>query len=168
MTISVCLESLELPPGHFQSWFSYKSSSKKYVLENLPRKHQFISFQNFYEGKNRIHSKSTSITIQHRRKLLDWLFRVNSQFSFQFDTWVLTASLLDRFLSAQPIEKDVFQLAGTYLSLHYYYTHYVSYLNKSRTDHVVIGAKANISSFFQENVKEVGHFLDGDLTKYIS
>ena len=34
------------------------------------------------------------------------------QFSFQFDTWVLTASLLDRFLSAQPIEKDVFQLAG--------------------------------------------------------
>ena len=41
---------------------------------------------------------------------MDWLFRVNSQFSFQFDTWVLTASLLDRFLSAQPIEKDVFHL----------------------------------------------------------
>jgi len=72
---------------------------------------QLIS-RNFYEGKNRIHSKSISITIQHRQKLLDWLFRVNSQFSFQFDTWVLTASLLDRFLSAQPIEKDVFQLAG--------------------------------------------------------
>jgi len=34
------------------------------------------------------------------------------QFSFQFDTWVLTASLLDRFLSTQPIEKDVFQLVG--------------------------------------------------------
>jgi hypothetical protein len=68
--------------------------------------------KNFYDGKNRIHSKSISITIQHRRKLLDWLFRVNMQFSFQFDTWVLTASILDRFLSAQPIEKDVFQLAG--------------------------------------------------------
>ena len=72
---------------------------------------QLVS-KNFYEGKNRIHSKSVSITIQHRRKLLDWLFRVNMQFSFQFDTWVLTASLLDRFLSSQPIEKDVFQLIG--------------------------------------------------------
>jgi len=72
---------------------------------------QLVS-KNHYEGKNRIHSKSVSITIQHRRKLLDWLFRVNMQFSFQFDTWVLTASLLDRFLSTQPIEKDVFQLVG--------------------------------------------------------
>jgi len=68
--------------------------------------------KNFYDGKNRIHSKSISITVQHRQKLLDWLFRVNLQFSFHFDTWVLTATVLDRFLSAQPIEKDVFQLAG--------------------------------------------------------
>lgn len=50
--------------------------------------------------------------MEHRRKLLDWLYRVNCQFAFHFDTWVLTASILDRFLSAQPIEKDVFQLAG--------------------------------------------------------
>ena len=50
--------------------------------------------------------------MSHRRKLLDWLLRVNQQFSFNFDTWVLTASILDRFLSAQPIETDIFQLAG--------------------------------------------------------
>ena len=72
---------------------------------------QLVS-KNFYEGKNRIHSKSVSITIQHPRKVLDWLFRVNMQFLFQFDTWVLTASLLDCFLSSQPTEKDVCQLIG--------------------------------------------------------
>jgi hypothetical protein len=68
--------------------------------------------KNFYEVKNRIHPKSISISVSHRRKLLDWLLRVNQQFSFNFDTWVLTASILDRFLSAQPIETDIFQLAG--------------------------------------------------------
>jgi len=68
--------------------------------------------KNFYEVKNRIHPKSISISVTHRRKLLDWLLRVNQQFSFNFDTWVLTASILDRFLSAQPIETDIFQLAG--------------------------------------------------------
>jgi len=68
--------------------------------------------KNFYEGKNRIHPKSISITVQHRRKLLDWLYRVNLLFGYHFDTWVLTSSILDRFLSAQPIEKDIFQLAG--------------------------------------------------------
>jgi len=68
--------------------------------------------KNFYDGKNRIHPKSVSITVQHRRKLLDWLYRVNLQFGYHFDTWVLSSSLLDRFLSAQPIEKDIFQLAG--------------------------------------------------------
>lgn len=72
----------------------------------------FYLFQNFYEVKNRIHPKSISISVSHRRKLLDWLLRVNQQFSFNFDTWVLTASILDRFLSAQPIETDIFQLAG--------------------------------------------------------
>lgn len=71
-----------------------------------------IFLQNFYDCKNRIHTKSVSICVDHRRKLLDWLYRVNLQFGFHFDTWVLTASLLDRFLSAQPIEKDVFQLVG--------------------------------------------------------
>lgn len=72
---------------------------------------QLVS-KNFYEVKNRIHPKSVSISVSHRRKLLDWLFRVNQQFNFNFDTWVLTVSILDRFLSAQPIETDIFQLAG--------------------------------------------------------
>lgn len=106
-----------------QKWIAQQQQTMKEEVDSDPQmaraavyyllilEDQLVS-RNFYEGKNRIHSKSTSITIQHRRKLLDWLFRVNSQFSFQFDTWVLTASLLDRFLSAQPIEKDVFQLAG--------------------------------------------------------
>lgn len=71
-----------------------------------------LASKHFYESKNRIHAKSVSISVQHRRKLLEWLYRVNLQFTFNFDTWVLTASILDRFLSAQPIEKDVFQLAG--------------------------------------------------------
>lgn len=68
--------------------------------------------RNFYETKNRIHPKSVAISVSHRRKLLDWLYKVNQQFNFNFDTWVLTVSILDRFLSAQPIETDIFQLAG--------------------------------------------------------
>lgn len=85
--------------------------AKAAVYYFLVLEDQLVS-KNFYENKNRIHLKSVSITVQHRKKLLDWLYRVNLQFAFHFDTWVLTASILDRFLSAQPIEKDVFQLAG--------------------------------------------------------
>ena len=69
-------------------------------------------FQQFYDGKNRINPKSVTITVKSRQKLLNWLFLVNQQFSYDFDTWILTASILDRFLSAQPIDKDVFQLSG--------------------------------------------------------
>ena len=37
---------------------------------------------------------------------------MNQQFAYEFDTWVLAASILDRFLVAQPIDKDIFQLSG--------------------------------------------------------
>jgi len=71
-----------------------------------------LSSKQFYDGKNRINQKSVTITVKSRQKLLNWLFLVNQQFSYDFDTWILTASILDRFLSAQPIDKDVFQLSG--------------------------------------------------------
>lgn len=66
----------------------------------------------FYDGKNRINPKSVTITAKSRQKLLSWLFLVNQQFAYEFDTWVLAASILDRFLVAQPIDKDIFQLSG--------------------------------------------------------
>lgn len=71
-----------------------------------------LTSKHYYDGKNRINPKSVTITIKSREKLLHWLFLVNQQFAYEFDTWVLTASILDRFLSAQPIDKDIFQLSG--------------------------------------------------------
>ena len=70
------------------------------------------ALQGFYDGKNRINPKSVTITAKSRQKLLSWLFLVNQQFAYEFDTWVLAASILDRFLVAQPIDKDIFQLSG--------------------------------------------------------
>jgi cyclin A len=65
-----------------------------------------------YFKSNHINIKSGNIKVQNRHTLLDWLYKVNTQFKYVLDTWVLTASILDRFLAIQAIEKDVFQLVG--------------------------------------------------------
>lgn len=81
------------------------------IYHLLAQEDKLMSKQ-FFDGKNRINSKSVTITVKSRQKLLNWLFLVNQQFAYEFDTWVLTAGILDRFLSAQAIDKDIFQLSG--------------------------------------------------------
>lgn len=67
--------------------------------------------QNCYEKKILIHECS-EIRFEHRVQLLEWLFKVNLNFGYSIDTWVLTACILDRFMALVPMRKDVFQLSG--------------------------------------------------------
>ena len=52
------------------------------------------------------------ITLEMRRTLLQWLVAVNRQFQFTLDTLCLALSVMDRFLTVQPINKDCLQLVG--------------------------------------------------------
>ena len=95
-------DDLECPDYAVDTFLWKLNQQKKYFNPNPLARQQMLS----------VGHPGSQVGTSERFKLLEWLAQVNRKLGFALDTFCLGVSILDRFLSIQPLHLEVLQLAG--------------------------------------------------------